>query len=95
MKISSNNQQLQQLNKEKDILDLIKRGDIRNESHEFIVGWLYPSQFLTHNNNNSNNNSNNSNNNSKNSKNAKNSKNSNSNNSNNSNNLIQLIQNCF
>lgn len=60
MKISSNNQQFQQLNKEKDILERIRGYDIHHQSDQFIVGWLYPSQFLTHNNNN-NNNSNNSN----------------------------------
>lgn len=62
MKISSNNQQLNQLNKEKSILETIQRKDqVENEKNQFIVKWLYPSQFLSHNSNNNNNNNNKSN----------------------------------
>jgi serine/threonine protein kinase len=46
-KMATDDTQLMKLKREREILELIRTRDLHQESHKYLVNWLYPSQLMS------------------------------------------------
>jgi hypothetical protein len=47
LKLATNEEQLKKLERERDTLEMIRSRDVHQESHKFLVSWLFPSQLMS------------------------------------------------
>ena len=47
LKLATDEEQLKKLERERDTLEMIRSRDAHQESHKFLVSWLFPSQLMS------------------------------------------------